>query len=206
MPHSLGSVTGAQIAATDGSLGSVSDFFFDDQTWTVRYLVVAIKKWFSRRDVLIATTAVCNPDWGKRRFSVHLTREQVRHSPDVDTEKPVTRQQEIAMTQYFGWPTYWSGFPTGEYAAEMEYPTNGADDPHLRSVWDVAGYEVWAGDRDMGRVEDYLLDEASWHIGSLIVAKAEWVTGESHLVSTRSVVSVDWANRRIDAVATRAAG
>jgi uncharacterized protein YrrD len=206
MPHSLSSVTGASIAATDGVLGSVSDFFFDDQTWTVRYLVVAIRRWFNRRDVLIATSAVCKADWDKRRFSALLTREQVRNSPDVDTEKPVTRQQEIAMNQYFGWPTYWSGFPTGEYATGREYPTSGADDPHLRSVWDLAGYEVWAGDRDMGRVEDYILDETSWHIGSLLAVKAPWLTGEGRLVSTRSVVSVNWANRRIDAIATRAAG
>ena len=102
MLHSLSLMTGASILATDGVIGSVSDFFFDDATWIVRFLVVQTGNWLAHREVLIATTAVDPPDWDRQVFPVHLTKEQVRHAPDVETKKPVSRQQEIAMSRYFG--------------------------------------------------------------------------------------------------------
>src|SRR5215469_625662 len=120
MLHSLSWITGASIHAADGGIGSVSDFYFEDSSWTIRYLVVYAGNWLSRRRVLLAVAGVDQIDWEKRDFRVRLTRDQVRHSPDVDTQKPVSRQQEIAMHRYFGWPTYWNvRFPTGHYTAEM---------------------------------------------------------------------------------------
>ncbi len=206
MLHSLNLMTGASIVASDGAMGCVSNFFFDDLTWAVRYLVVDTGNWLARRNVLIAVAAVDQADWEKRLFQVRLTKEQVRHSPDVDAEKPVSRQQEIAMSRYFGWPTYWSvRVPTGRYTAEMEYPTAGsADDPHLRSAWDMAGYEVWATDAAMGRLEDYVMDEASWHLGYVVVTTGNWLNSQNLLVSTRWVESISWANRRINLAAPRA--
>ena len=203
MSHYLGSMTGASILATDGSLGSVSDFFFDDLTWTVRYLVVDTSHWLSRRHVLIATSAVREPDWEKQRFPVELTKEQVRHSPEVDTERTVSREEEIGMNRYFGWPTDWPGYPSGTYAAERDYPPHG-DSSHLRSAWDVAGYEVWSPDGDMGSVEDYILDQTSWHIGGLVVRKVDWLHSQDRLISTSRVDSIDWATRRIQVVVARA--
>ena len=43
---------------------------------------------------------------GAHRVRVLLTREQVRGSPDVDADLPVSRQHEIAMSAYYGWPGY----------------------------------------------------------------------------------------------------
>ena len=42
-PHlrSCGEVTGYYVAATDGDVCHVEDFLFDDETWAIRYLVVA---------------------------------------------------------------------------------------------------------------------------------------------------------------------
>lgn len=206
MLHSLNLMTGASVAATDGVVGSASNFFFDDRTWTIRYLVVDTGNWLARHNVLVAVAAAGQPDWAKRVFPVRLTKDQVRSSPDVDTQKPVSRQQEIAMSRYFGWPTYWSvRVPAGRYTTEMEYPdTDTGDDPHLRSVWDVAGYEIWATDGDMGRLEDYVLDEKGWHLDYLVVETGGWLNNRNVLVPTRWVESISWANRRIDLISQRA--
>jgi hypothetical protein len=175
MLHDLKTLTGSSVIATDGEMGSVSNFLFDDQSWTIRYLVVDVGSWLVRRSVVLAITAVEQPDGVKRTFHIRLTKEQVRHSPDVDTEKPVSRQQEVAMQEYFGWPIYWadselgpmSSIPTGR-----KYPVNAKGDSHLRSSWDLAGYEVWATESEIGRVEGLIMDDASWHLGYLDV-KAE---------------------------------
>jgi hypothetical protein len=102
MFHDLNTLTGSSVIATDGEMGSIRNFLFDDQSWTIRYLVVDVGSWLKRRAVVLAIAAVEQPDWVKKTFHVYLTKEQVRHSPDVDAEKPVSRQQEIAMQEYFG--------------------------------------------------------------------------------------------------------
>jgi uncharacterized protein YrrD len=206
MLHSLSLISGASIHAADGGIGSVSDFYFEDSNWTIRYLVVDTGSWLTRRHVLLATAAVEEVDWEKRDFRVRLTRDQVRHSPDIDTEKPVSRQQEIAMHRYFGWPTYWNvRFPTGAYTAEREYPSDSQDDPHLRSAWDIAGYSVCARDGEVGKIQDYVMDDGVWHLGYLIVETGNWLNARSLLVSTHSVESISWANRRLDLAAPRVA-
>ena len=32
----------------------------------------------------------------------------IKNSPDIDTDKPVSRQQEISLIDYYQWPAYWS--------------------------------------------------------------------------------------------------
>lgn len=204
MLHSLGLITGACIHATDGVMGTVRDFFFDDESWMLRYLVVQTGTWLARREVLIAITAVDHLDWEKREFAVQLNRDQVRHSPDVDTKKPVSRQQEIAMSRYFGWPTYWSvRVPAGRYTTETEYPTTAGDDRHLRSISAVTGYDVWASDGEIGKLEDFILDDGGWHVGYLVVRTGSWLASQNLLVSTRWVESISWANCRVDLVRSR---
>ena len=200
MFHDLGTLTGSSVIATDGEMGSVRNFLFDGQSWTIRYLVVDVGSWLSRRAVVLAITAVEKPDWAKKTFHVRLTKEQVRNSPDVDAEKPVSWQQEIAMSEYFGWPVYWqdnefSSAPS--IAVGRKFPVHTEEDSHLRSAWDVVGYEVWAADGEIGRLEGFIVDDASWHLGYLDVKTGDWLHGRSVLVPTRSVESISWAHRRV---------
>jgi hypothetical protein len=44
--------------------------------------------------VLIAAEAFHGLDWGLQVFPVELTMEQVRNSPNIDTDKPVSRQHD----------------------------------------------------------------------------------------------------------------
>lgn len=62
---------GYRIEATDDEIGSVQDFYFDDETWTIRYLVVDTGGWLPGRSVLIAPEALDRPGWDSRRFSVN---------------------------------------------------------------------------------------------------------------------------------------
>jgi hypothetical protein len=201
MLHDLKTLTGSSVIATDGEIGTVRNFLFDGLSWTIRYLVVDVGTWFKRRDVVLAISAVEQPDREKRTINVRLTREQVRDSPDVDTEKPVSRQQEIALEEYWGKMTYWVSthfeggalIPTGR-----KYPVHTIEDPHLRSAWDLLDYDVCATDGEIGRLEGLIMDEASWHLGYLDVKAGDWLQGRSLLIPTRWVKSVSWADCRIN--------
>src|SRR5690242_12653913 len=82
---------GKSIDALDGEIGSVNDFYFDDQTWSVRYLVVDTGKWLRGRKVLVTPEAIVKPWHHQPTIAVKLMREQIRSSPDIDTAMPVSR-------------------------------------------------------------------------------------------------------------------
>lgn len=109
MLRSTESLDGFDLMARDGSMGQVKDFFFDDQEWVVRYLVVETGRWLSSRKVLIAPAAVSRPEWDAKRMPVDLDKEQVKNSPSIDTDQPVSRQHEADLNRYYGWPLYWGG-------------------------------------------------------------------------------------------------
>lgn len=199
--HTLETLKSVSVAATDGEIGNVRDFLFDDQTWTIRYVVVDVNSWMSRHDVLIAVSALAEPDWTSRSFRVNLTRQQVRHSPDVDSAQPVSRQQEIAMREYYGWPSYWTKlsaeFPPVSLPAGRDFPATATADGHLRSVNDVTGYAVWSDDREMGRLENFIIDQSSWHLGYLDVKAGGWLYSRSVLIPTQWVENISWADHRV---------
>lgn len=104
MLHSIQNLIGFTMGATDGEIGKVKDFYFDDQTWKVRYLVVETGNWLFGRKVLLSPVALQTPDWDNKVFPVNLTKDQVKHSPDIDTDQPVSRQQESELHSHYSWP------------------------------------------------------------------------------------------------------
>src|SRR5690606_7121713 len=85
---------GYGIQATNGSIGSVGDLLFDDESWTVRWAVVDTGTWLPGRRVLLPPSALGRPDPTLQQFPVDLTRQKVKDSPDAGTDRPVSRQME----------------------------------------------------------------------------------------------------------------
>jgi hypothetical protein len=208
MFRSLGDLIGASMIAIDGELGRICNFLFDDQSWKIRYLVVDVGHWLTRREVVISVSAIDQPDWKTKTLRARLTKEQLRHGPDVDSKKPVSRQQEIAMREYFGWPAYWDTivdkvFPPSLIPAGREFPVHTEEDNHLRSWEDVIGYEVWASDGVVGCLESFVVDDAVWHIGYLDVKTGEGLQSRSALVPTSWVKSISWADHHVNLQGSR---
>jgi hypothetical protein len=109
MLRDINDLGGYAVLATDGEVGYVTEFYFDDEKWVIRYLVVECGSWLSRRKVLITPISIGKPDWGGRILPVSITRAQVRDSPDIDTDKPVSRQHEMDYLGHYGYPAYWGG-------------------------------------------------------------------------------------------------
>jgi hypothetical protein len=219
-------IKGYAIAASDGRLGTVSDFLFDDCTWSVRWLVVDTGHWLSGRKVLLSPLVVRHLNPKKHEFSVELTMQQVKDSPDIDTDRPVSRQMETNIYNYYGWSPYWGNdLFTGSYghmgdavavapslgfreplvSTDLESQRGGVadtvrsdDDPHLRSIEAVTGYHIHASDGEIGHVEDFLMDDADWSIHYLVIDTKNWWPGKSVLISPLSVREIDWANELVD--------
>jgi len=68
------------IRATDGTIGHVMDFLFDDEKWAIRYLVVDTGTWLSSRKVLISPIAIGRPEGPEKVLPVLVTKAQVKAS------------------------------------------------------------------------------------------------------------------------------
>ena len=82
---------GLEVHATDGEIGTVDEFYFEDETWAIRYLVVQTGGWLGGRSVLISPYSIIGADWKAKRLNVALTKTQVENSPDIDTHQPGSR-------------------------------------------------------------------------------------------------------------------
>lgn len=208
MLRNLKTLQNRTIAATDGNVGEVKDFYFDDAAWVIRYLVVTTGNWLSNRKVLISPIAVEPSNWNAKQLTASLTRDQVKNSPDIDMDKPVSRQHEIGYLGYYGYPYYWGGsglWGRGEYPAEAQSmvrvevdPDSGLyGDPHLRSCALVATYGIHATDGDIGHVQGFLIDDKSWAIRYLVVNTSNWWLGHQILVSPEWIDEVSWSQSRV---------
>ncbi len=210
-------IKGYAIAASDGRLGTVSDFLFDDCSWLIRWLVVDTGNWLPGRKVLLPPSVLGHPDQKGREFAVRLTMQQVKDCPDIDTDRPVSRQMETSLYDYYGWSPYWvtgfymagSGDTPGAAAAqpaeearrreeEIADRLRSREDPHLRSVEAVTGYHIHATDGEIGHVEDFLVEDADWSIRYLVVDTKNWWPGKKVLISPRSVREIQWTMKLVN--------
>jgi hypothetical protein len=220
MLYSLSEIEGFSLRATDGTIGSVDDFYFDDATWLVRYIVADTGTWLSGRKVLLTPQAAGQPDVLNRLLPVQLTRAQVENSPDIDLARPVERAMEERLYRYYGWEPYWSdgilplnvprrparppGAVGNQNAIAPGPVTLGDPDigepgfqPHLRSANTVMHYYIHARDGDIGHVADFLLDPEAWMLRYMVVDTRNWLPGRKVLVSPQWIEDISWSEDRV---------
>jgi hypothetical protein len=213
---------GYSIGATDGPIGSINDFLFDDHTWLVRWLVVDTGHILPGRKVLLPPSILGHVNHIGHQFAVRLTAAEVKASPGLDTDAPVSRRMEADTYGYYGWSPYWNtGFYYGGYgyagdpgAASMAFSREARAHEHeemakgdwrLRSTQEVTGYDIAANDGTIGHVADLLIEDGDWGIRYLVVDTKNWWEGQKVLISPISVDSIDWVQRAVTLDLDRAA-
>ena|SRR5271157_2544538 len=208
MLRSLKQLYGDKLGASDGEIGHVKDFYFDDQNWVVRYLVADTGSWLSGRQVLLSPHAFGSFHQAAKVLLVNLTRKQIEDSPSIELHKPVSRQYEEDYHRYYGWPYYWagsglwgmSGFPIldlppeplpGETASACGCSSAGAD-AHLRSTQAVNGYHLQASDGPLGHICDFMMDDQSWAILQLVIKTGHRFSGKEVQAPTSKVARISY--------------
>lgn len=217
MLRRLGMLKGGTVHALDGDVGIVQDFYFDDDRWTVRYVVVSTGRWLAGRHVLLSIISLLDPDWDRKRVPVRLTRAQLRRSPDVDTHHPVSRAHEASILSHYSYPYYWSGpalwgpVPFPAIAADTatvglltpRAPAASQHELRLRSANEVVGYHVHAPDGDVGQVDDFLVDPYAWTIDGVLIATSHWIGGRPVVVEPTAVRGISWMDHSIEVAVPR---
>lgn len=208
MLQSIKQLLGDRLGASDGDIGHVKDFYFDDQNWVVRYLVADTGSWLTGRQVLLSPHAIGSLHHAGKVLRVNLTRKKIENSPAIETRKPVTRQHEEEYHRHYGWPAYWLGegiwgacgvsilqtpanaLPSTSVAGNGTEPKRA--NAHLRSTQAVSGYHVQATDGIIGHICDFMMDDKSWTIGQLVVKTGHRLTGNEVLVPVSQVDRISY--------------
>jgi len=208
MLRSLKEIIKYELSAKDGKLGRCKDFLFDEEKWTIRYIVADTGKWLPGKKVLISPISFGEVDFHAHTLSVKLTQKEVEESPPLDEDAPVSRRYEQKWLQYYGWPNYWYGdslwgptdYPVELYLErkqDLDEELDEPEDTHLRSVWEVTGYHIHAVDGDIGHVEDFIVDDKTWVIRHMIVDTRNWLPGRKVLIRPTWIQSIVWAENKV---------
>jgi hypothetical protein len=213
MLRSIKQFYGNKLGASDGELGHVKDFYFDDRNWAVRYIVADTGSWLPGRQVLISPHSLGRLAQAGKVLRVNLTRTQIENSPPIETHKPVSRQYEEEYHRYYGWPYYWqgdalwgmSGVPMMELQV-MPLPVKPApaSDPkpkgaeaHLRSALAVNGYRLQASDGEIGHICDFMMDDQNWAIGQLVIKTGHRLSGREVQIPAKNVERISYEDSTV---------
>ncbi|MDF1762159.1 MAG: PRC-barrel domain-containing protein [Oleibacter sp.] len=209
------------LTATDGNVGNIKDFLFDDLTWVIRYLVVETGTWLFSRKVLISSVAIKETNWDDKILTLLISKDQVKNSPNIDTDKPVSRQHEMDYLDFYGYPFYWEGnnlwggsmtpyainpqytgympeqkttFKANHVYENLERLHHQKVDPNLRSCQAVIGYHIHAKDGQIGHITGILVEESNWAIRYFVVKAWHWYGGREVLISPEWITALRWVN------------
>ena len=199
--HSGSELRNLHILALDGEIGHVSDIYFDDRSWTVRYLVVDTRNWLPGRKVLIHPHAVDRERREAGKLAIKLTKEQIRDSPGIEEDRPVSEQHQADLAAYYAWPLPYEGMapmtgglpavPLPEPVAAESADESG--DPHLRSMREILGYRVVAGEEEIGTIADLDVDDDVRVVRLVMRSPA----GDTTPLAPDAVLEIDWAGQSV---------
>jgi hypothetical protein len=209
MLRNIKELYGNKLGASDGDIGHVKDFYFDDITWAVRYLLADTGSWLAGRLVLLSPHAYGRFDPEAKALLINLNRKQIEESPSIESHLPVSRQYEEDYYRYYGWPVYWQGgqmwgmgsfpvvMPPPGPAVHVHHGHKQHSDIHLRSARAITGYHIQTVDGEIGHVSSLLVDDKSWAIGELIVETGHWYSGKEILISPSKVERIDYEESKV---------
>ena len=218
MLHNVSELSGAKIAAKDRDLGHAEEFYFDDESWTVRYLVVDTAPLFFGKKVLISPYAIRHIAWNERAIFLNIDSDTVKESPEIDSQLPVSREKEHLISMHYGWPPYWIGDGVwglganpaltielmreaeekeGETPEEEPQAEAAGSVNHLRSSDEVLKYSVSAEDEKVGKVDDLSFDETDWRIRYLFVKAGSPFKERTVVLSTDWIDHISWQDSMI---------
>jgi hypothetical protein len=179
---------GRRVRAHDGDIGAVSDCYFDELSWVVRYLSVETDVSLPDGHALVSPQAVELRPGNVPLLLAGVTMHQSGRSLPIDSARPISGDREDRSDTPFGWPgnhdpMVGSGL-LGPPPWEAEYTAS-----PLHSVRALLGCTVRGLDGDIGHVADVLVDEHFWSIRYVLIDARSWLPGR-HIV-----FAPDWFSR-----------
>jgi hypothetical protein len=195
-------LSGFDVRAYDGRVGTVHDLYFDDEDWSICFVVVRVGRWPFGRRLLISPSELRMADEEEEVLSIALRRSQLNACPEAHVHRPVSSLRREEQSASRGWLPVWpcrapfGAYPVpalallpmddegeeGEWGGTSPRMDKDEVDVHLRSMSEVIGYHIQAIDGEIGHVEDLLLCDKDWLVRYVIVDTRNWWGGRKVLV------------------------
>ena len=168
------------VAAAEGKIGEVCDFYFDDRDWGVRFIVVDTDGLFGDNRILIRPQDVRELRFPEEAIVLDMARSKVEEASGpamfpAAAEGATVSDDSLALTE------------GGQV---------------LRGVAQLSSFEVTGEDAKIGCVHGLLIETTTWSIRYLIVDTGNWLPGKLILLSPHSVERIDWDDRTVAAGVT----
>jgi hypothetical protein len=204
-------IENSKIHATDGAVGKVTTFLFDEEQWVLRYIVAKYGFLFFGGRILLSPISVTGTVGDGEEIRVGLTKGQIKNAPSADLARPISRRKEEQFHRYYQIPVYWGGAGlwgsamTPMEAGTVTYEPNAEQEPigaaeeeyHLRSTNEVEGYRVHATDKEVGTVASFLIEDSTWAVRYLRIDATEEIGNGNLYVSPHWVDEISWIERKI---------
>jgi uncharacterized protein YrrD len=216
MLHTLNDLEGFAIQAIDGNIGKIKDFYFDDRRWVIRHLVVEIGSLLESHKVLLSPVHIKHLNREDKTILVDLSVDDIKTSPHIDTDRPVSQQYEIDYLSYYGYAFYWGTNSLWDSNSDPKALTATGENPkaaetfaaidtvrrmhgdrHLRSCNEIVNYHIQASDGEIGHLQGMMIDEDTWAIRYFIANTSNWWLGHQVLIDPQEVQDISWGNAKI---------
>jgi hypothetical protein len=225
MLRSLKELESYEIGASEGSIGCVKAFYFDDIDWIIRYLYLDAGTWLSSQRVLLSPESIRREILEQKGLLVTGAGEPGGKISDLDADESNRQREEMPYLGYYGYRYHWTGkglrgesdYPGmlikgvgygdsgGEYRpAQDAHDGQVSDDagfkrgdPRLQNARRIVGYRVQASDGDLGRVQELLIDDKTWAIRFMVVEAGDWWRGHRLLIAPHWIHAADWVDECI---------
>ncbi|MBV9080627.1 MAG: hypothetical protein JO102_05870 [Elusimicrobia bacterium] len=179
MNRSLKQILGYSALTKDGGKRPIADVLLDDRGWKTRYLVLDTGKWLAGRRVLVSPRAFGFPRWSENVIPVKLTLDQIKNSPPLEADMPVTLQHQRDLANYYEWPpTDVEQAPLPEPVTDRLTPDTQAledwqttrqqiaqqGDPHLQSAGSLLKSKFIMSDGADADIDDIVISDEDWHV------------------------------------------
>lgn len=200
MRTNLKALYGFTLLGFEGKIGTVEDYYIDDHSWIAKFMVVDTGEWLTSRRVVISTQSVEDIDWELSRLHTRLTRNQVKASPEIDTERHMGPEHEEVLVRHyhlhsrwpeagmFGIPPFVPATPIPKESLEKELQYRKT---RLVVAGEVMGCSVEATDGRLGALDDFMI-QAGWQIGEIVVRTGGSVLGKKIWIALSDITMVDW--------------
>ena len=220
MMHLLSDLTNFAIKATDGKIGTVADFYFDDRRWVIRYLVVNLGSalGLDNRKVLLSPATIKHINHNEKIIAVDMSLSEIENSPVIDTAHSLSSNYEIDYLSYYGYAFNWDNGSQNSFAVDDETVVHVVDakaqksedvfididsvrrmygDRHLRSCHEIINYQIQAADGEIGRLKSMLIDDDTWAIQCCIANTGNWWFGHQVLITPQAIRDISWGSTKI---------
>lgn len=106
--RSMSEIQGYRILSIDGEIGKADDLIVDDETWTVRYMIVDTSGWNPlAKKTMVPPAWITKIDEVDETVLVDVKKKQVEGAPEYNPANPVNRESETVLYDFYGKPHYW---------------------------------------------------------------------------------------------------